>query len=163
MEIAIRVKPGEILSIGGVSYVALIPHSILAVDLHKDEFQVEYWTDVREKEWVSIKDLEERGVIKLMTFLSVTEETLEALNLLRWQLGEGEDDDSLIRRIVEYARCYMVIWGAEGSEEKPRLRPPLLEVVKDFVLSRRSDIEKDMENFGALKPVLNYFLEEASG
>jgi len=93
--------------------------------------------------------------------LSVKEETFEALNLLRWKLGEGEDDDALIRRIVEYARCYMVIWGAEGSEEKPRLRPPLLEVVKDFVLSRRSDIEKDMEDFGALKPVLNYFLAEA--
>ena len=36
-----------------------------------------------------------------------------------------------------------------------------LEDVREFVLSRRADIEKDMEDFGMLKPVLNYFLEEA--
>ncbi len=36
-----------------------------------------------------------------------------------------------------------------------------LEAVKDFVLIRRDDIENDMENFGTLKPVLSYFLEEA--
>jgi len=36
-----------------------------------------------------------------------------------------------------------------------------LEVVKEFVLSRRGDIEKDIEDFGMLKPVLDYFLEEA--
>jgi len=89
--------------------------------------------------------------------LSVKEEIFEALNLLR---REHEDDEPLIRRILEYARCYMIIRGAEGSEEKPRLRPPLLEAVKDFVLSRRDDIEKDVENFGMLKPVLNHFLEE---
>ncbi len=65
-QFAIRIKPGERASIGGVSYVALIPHSILEVKLHKDEFLVEYWTDVREKEWVSIKDLEERGVIRII-------------------------------------------------------------------------------------------------
>ena len=90
--------------------------------------------------------------------ISVKEETYAALMTLR---SEGETVAELIKRLVEYARCYMIIHGAEGSEEKPRLRPPLLEAVKDFVLSRRSDIEKDMENFGALKPVLNYFLEEA--
>ena len=36
-----------------------------------------------------------------------------------------------------------------------------LEFVREFVLSRRADIENDMEDFGMLKPVLNYFLEEA--
>ena len=36
-----------------------------------------------------------------------------------------------------------------------------LEYVREFVLSRRSDIENDLEDFGMLKPVLNYFLEEA--
>ncbi len=36
-----------------------------------------------------------------------------------------------------------------------------LEYVREFVLSRRTDIEKDIEDFGMLKPVLNYFLEEA--
>ena len=35
-----------------------------------------------------------------------------------------------------------------------------LEDVRDFVLSRRVDIKNDMEDFGMLKPVLNYFLEE---
>jgi len=35
-----------------------------------------------------------------------------------------------------------------------------LEAVREFVLSRRSDIEKDIEDFGMLKPVLNYFLEK---
>ena len=35
-----------------------------------------------------------------------------------------------------------------------------LEAVREFVLIHRDDIEKDMENFGMLKPVLNYFLEE---
>ena len=36
-----------------------------------------------------------------------------------------------------------------------------LEDVREFVLSRRADIEKDIEDFGMLKPVLDYFLEEA--
>ena len=38
-----------------------------------------------------------------------------------------------------------------------------LEAVSEFILSRRADIEKDMEDFGMLLPVLNYFLEEAKG
>ena len=37
----------------------------------------------------------------------------------------------------------------------------ILEAVREFVLSRRYDIEMDIENFGMLKPVLSYFLEEA--
>jgi len=38
-----------------------------------------------------------------------------------------------------------------------------LETVREFVLSRRYDIEMCIENFGMLKPVLSYFLEEAEG
>ncbi len=38
-----------------------------------------------------------------------------------------------------------------------------LEAVREFVLIRRDDIEKDMENFGMLKPALDHFLEEAKG
>jgi len=37
----------------------------------------------------------------------------------------------------------------------------ILEAVRKFVLSRKYDIEMDIENFGILKPVLSYFLEEA--
>jgi len=36
-----------------------------------------------------------------------------------------------------------------------------LESVREFVISRRYDIEMDIENFGMLKTVLSYFLEEA--
>ena len=35
-----------------------------------------------------------------------------------------------------------------------------LEAVKEFVLSRKYDIEMNIENFEMLKPVLSYFLEE---
>ena len=45
-------------------------------------------------------------------------------------------------------------------EERRKLEDKL-ESVREFVLSRRDDIENDTENFGMLKPVLNYFLEEA--
>jgi len=37
----------------------------------------------------------------------------------------------------------------------------ILESVREFVLSRKYDIEMDIENFGMLKTVLNYFLEES--
>lgn len=92
-----------------------------------------------------------------ISFLSVREETFETLNLLRWK---DEDDDFLLRRIVEYARCYMIIRGSEGPAEKLKTELELLEAIRDFVLSRRDDIEKDVENFGMLKPVLKHFLEE---
>ena len=66
-EFAVRIKPGERAMIGGISYVALIPLSILEADIHKKKLLVEYpEKDVLKKEWVSIKDLEERGVIKLI-------------------------------------------------------------------------------------------------
>ena len=38
-----------------------------------------------------------------------------------------------------------------------------LEAVREFVLSRKYDIKMEIENFGMLKPVLSYFLEEAKG
>ena len=83
-------------------------------------------------------------------------------DLMRLQ-SEGETVDELIQRLLEYARCDMIIRGAEDSEEKLRLRPrAFAQAVKDFVLSRRDDIEKDVENFGILNPVLKHFLEEAS-
>lgn len=49
-----------------------------------------------------------------MTFLSVKDETYEALNLLRLK---GENDDALIRRILELARCHMILLGMEELEE----------------------------------------------
>lgn len=48
-----------------------------------------------------------------MTFLSIKEETSEDLMLLR---HKGETDDALIKRIVELARCYMVLFGMEENE-----------------------------------------------
>ena len=76
-QFAVRIKPGERSMIGGTSYVALIPHSILEGNLHKNMFLVEYpEKEVLKKEWVSIKDLEERGVIKLIN--EATEEYSKA-------------------------------------------------------------------------------------
>lgn len=68
-QFAVRIKPGERSMVGGVSYLALIPHSILEADYLKgsQRFLVEYpEKEVLRKEWVSIKDLEERGFIKLI-------------------------------------------------------------------------------------------------
>ena len=63
-----------------------------------------------------------------------------------------EDDVDLIRKIgVHYNLAFI-----HGFKHCARV----LEVVREFVLSRRNDIEKDMENFGMLKPVLNHLLEE---
>lgn len=55
-----------------------------------------------------------------------------------------EDQDLIVRLAGKLSRC----------NKK-------LEAVKDFILSRRDDIEKDLENFGMLQPVLTYFLKEA--
>lgn len=49
-----------------------------------------------------------------MTFLSIKEETAKALRLLRHR---GESDDALIKRIVELARCYMILRGMKNGEE----------------------------------------------
>ncbi len=48
-----------------------------------------------------------------MTFLSIKDETSEALKLLR---HKDETDDALVKRIVELARCYMVLFGMEEKE-----------------------------------------------
>lgn len=101
-QFAIGVKPGERASIGGVSYVALIPHRILKLDLHKglykDLFLVEYpEKEVLKKEWFSIKDLEERGVIKLiknpdLKFFVAVLETLAEQGFIDVEPTEGEYD-----------------------------------------------------------------------
>ena len=52
---------------------------------------------------------------------------------------------------------------AEHYTRRAILAEEKLRAVREFVLSRRDDIEKDIENFGMLKPVLDYFLEEAEG
>jgi len=48
-----------------------------------------------------------------MTFLSIKEETSEDLRLLR---HKGETDDALLKRILELARCYMILWGMEDEK-----------------------------------------------
>ena len=47
-----------------------------------------------------------------MTVLSIKDETCESLKLLR---HKDESDDALIKRIVEYARCYMILRGMEDN------------------------------------------------
>ena len=67
-------------------------------------------------------------------------------------LDVHEDDEELIRKIgVHYKLAFV-----HGYKHCARV----IEVIRDFVLSRRDDIEKDIEDFGMLKPILPYFLEE---
>ena len=54
--------------------------------------------------------LKEKGM--LMTFLSLSDETYEELMLMS---HEGETDDALIKRILEYARCYMILRGMQNN------------------------------------------------
>ena len=49
-----------------------------------------------------------------MTFLAIKDKTYEALKRLRLK---GENDDALIHRIVELARCQMILLGMEEQEE----------------------------------------------
>jgi len=66
-----------------------------------------------------------------------------------------DDDEEMIRKIgVHYKLAFV-----HGYKHCARV----IEVIRDFVLSRRDDIEKDIEDFGMLKPILPYFLEEAEG
>ena len=46
--------------------------------------------------------------------IRIKDETYEVLNRLRLK---GETDDAMIRRIVESARCYMIIQGSEEKED----------------------------------------------
>ncbi|GAH49736.1 unnamed protein product [marine sediment metagenome] len=66
-------------------------------------------------------------------------------------------EETRTRRIIDMK--------AEATTEQWHIdkKNKLLEAVREFVLSRRDDIEKDMENFGMLQPVLDHFLEEAEG
>jgi len=57
-----------------------------------------------------------------MKFLSIKDETCEALRLLR---HEGETDDALIKRILELARCYMVLFGMENVDGGPKIEGDL--------------------------------------
>jgi len=58
-------------------------------------------------------------------------------------------------------------WGTIPIREKElkelEEKAEKLETVREFVLSRRVDIVKNIENFGVLKPVFNYFLEKDAG
>lgn len=56
-----------------------------------------------------------------MTPLKLRKETTDLLNLLR---REDENDDELIQRIMEYARCYMIIQGADTKEVEPTFKEP---------------------------------------
>lgn len=47
-----------------------------------------------------------------VTFLSISDENYKTLKLLR---HKGESDDVLIKRIVELARCYMILFGMEDN------------------------------------------------
>lgn len=49
-----------------------------------------------------------------MPFISIKEETYDSLKRLK---QEKESDEDLIQRLVEYARCYMIIKGAITNEE----------------------------------------------
>ncbi len=57
-----------------------------------------------------------------MTFLSITEETAKTLKLLR---HKGEKDDALVKRIVELAQCYMVLFGMEDVDEGSKIEGDL--------------------------------------
>jgi len=45
-----------------------------------------------------------------MTFISISDETYVVLKKLR---RKGETDEAMIERILEYARCYMILRGME--------------------------------------------------
>ena len=63
-----------------------------------------------------------------------------------------EDDEEMIRKIgVHYKLAFV-----HGYKHCARV----IEDIRDFVLSRRDDIEKEIEDFGMLQPILPYFLEE---
>ncbi|MBA7491956.1 hypothetical protein ES702_02504 [subsurface metagenome] len=78
----------------------------------------------------------------------MTENPFEDLNEMR-----GERSTPL------YLLKWYVKW--ESPILEALVKADQVEAVKEFVLSRQDDIEKDIENFGVLKPVLNHFLKEA--
>lgn len=50
-----------------------------------------------------------------MPFLSISETTMKALNLLRFRLSD-ESDDQLITRLLEHTRAHMIIKGVVPTE-----------------------------------------------
>jgi len=67
-------------------------------------------------------------------------------------IGLHDDDEEMIRKIgVHYNLAFI-----HGYKHCARV----IEVIRDFVLNRRDYIEKDIEDFGMLKPILPYFLKE---
>jgi len=68
-------------------------------------------------------------------------------------------------KLKEKADAFDFLFGEEGIKTGNVMKLWVwrnkLESVREFVLSRKYDIEMDVENFGMLKPVLNYFLEES--
>ena len=64
----VGIKPGEKATVGGTSYKAIKPHKILSVDV-RGKYLVEYpEKEALKREWVSIRDLEELGVIEIASF-----------------------------------------------------------------------------------------------
>jgi len=51
-----------------------------------------------------------------MPFLSLSDETHKILSRLR---VKGETDEALIKRIVEYAESFMVIYGMTDEKANP--------------------------------------------
>ena len=68
-------------------------------------------------------------------------------------------------KLKEKADAFDFLFGEEGIKTSNVMKlwvwRDKLESVRKFVLSRKYDIEMDIENYGMLKPVLNYFLAES--
>lgn len=148
-QFAIGVKPGERSSICGVSYVALIPHRILEVDLHKEKFLVEYPENGLKTEWVSIKDLEERRVIKLiegpdLKFFVAVLETLADQGFIDVGPIEGDYDATLIYD-------FLVVCGfaemVDGEKYWLRLiNPDACEALADLLKRSQPDLFEEGED-----------------
>ena len=76
----------------------------------------------------------------------------EAKKRYRTIMRREEGVEELRQRIINM-RAYL-----KYSEDKVSDLNEKLETVKKFVLNRRDDIEQDIEDFGTLMPVLEYFL-----
>lgn len=50
-----------------------------------------------------------------MPFLSLSEETYQALTRIR---QPDESNEDVIRRVIEDARCYMVLQGMENTDKR---------------------------------------------
>jgi len=85
-----------------------------------------------------------------------------------WSCGEAMAGGLLIewkkgfQKEILCQECYGVLLSNEKNMQVIATIEPHkeyeLEAVKEFVLSRREDIENDIEDFGMLKPILSYFM-----